>query len=650
MPKTRSRKPANPDDDPSTSTPAFDMDNPGPSTSQDEPGPSTSTPAFANDTHGPSTSQDEPGPSTSTLATAAGHSHDSDWDLSDDDDDDLDSDYEPENDSDLELEEMVRDVVPLDYVASHDTSIDSDEPLSEAARRQSLRNAPGSAGWRGWFREENVPRRHGFSGTPGVDEALGLEEDSTPKEIFDCFFPPELWNTMATETNRYATQHPMHLSSHMKAWENATVEELEKYVGLRLLMGIQPRPTYRHYWSSNPLVSSPVFSETMTRDRYAQLTANLHFSDNEDPTSREDRLWKLRPVVSTLQRTFKEVFTPERKISIDESLWAYRGRHHAVQYNPSKRARFGMKAYKLCSSDGKAAGYTAAFKVYMGQDRSEVPASMKAVTDLMHAAGLFEKGYQLYLDNWYSSPTLFHYLQSRKTEAIGTARLTRRFMPKDLTVRERGDTDVRTSGSGMLAMAWKDKKQVNMLSTVHRGDEWVQLPPNRRGEVRTKPGCIVDYNNGMKGVDLSDQVAQSYPVARKSNKWYIKLFYNLLDMAVVNTHAVHKWLGGRMTQLDFRLELISQLLRHSRRARSRSRSRSRSPSLPRSPHHRNVRARRQTAAPSHTLVKTDGGRYRRCRYCRDTRALRRQSRFKCAECDVALCAACFSDYHASLNT
>lgn len=29
-----------------------------------------------------------------------------------------------------------------------------------------------------------------------------------------------------------------------------------------------------------------------------------------------------------------------------------------VQYNPSKRARFGMKVYKLCTSDGKAAVYT----------------------------------------------------------------------------------------------------------------------------------------------------------------------------------------------------------------------------------------------------------------------------------------------------
>lgn len=64
---------------------------------------------------------------------------------------------------------------------------------------------------------------------------------------------------------------------------------------------------------------------------------------------------------------------------------------------------------------------------------------MKAVVDLMNVVGLFEKGYQLYLDNWYSLPTLFHYLQSHKTEAVSTG--CRKFMPKDLAVKKKGDID-----------------------------------------------------------------------------------------------------------------------------------------------------------------------------------------------------------------
>ena len=70
-----------------------------------------------------------------------------------------------------------------------------------------------------------------------------------------------------------------------------------------------------------------------------------------------------------------------------------------------------------------------------------------------------------------------------------------------------------------------DRKQVTMLSTCHTS-EMVELPPNRRGVVKTKPRVVVDYNGGMKGVDVSDQLAASYPTPRKT--------VNLLDMVVVN--------------------------------------------------------------------------------------------------------------------
>jgi len=63
-----------------------------------------------------------------------------------------------------------------------------------------------------------------------------------------------------------------------------------------------------------------------------------------------------------------------------------KGRHQALQFVPNKRARRGIKVYKLCSSLGPEAGYTTAFRIYMGKDRGDVPASMKAVIDLLEGA------------------------------------------------------------------------------------------------------------------------------------------------------------------------------------------------------------------------------------------------------------------------
>ena len=363
------------------------------------------------------------------------------------------------------------------------------------------------------------------------------------------------------------------------------------------------------------------------------ITAHLHFADNLADRPEEDRLYKLRPVVDCLSKQFAEVFTPGQKVCVDESLWRFKGRHHAIQFIPSKRARFGLKVYKLCPSVGQAAGYTCSFRVYMGQDRGEVLASQRAVVDLMERADLFGKGYELYCDNWYTSPLLFHYLQSRGTNAVGTVRTTRKFMPRDLKVSKKGEWVRRSTNTGVLALAWMDKKQVTVLSTVHRGssEEMITLPPNRSGDVRIKPQAVLDYNIGKLGVDLSDQLGVSYQTPRKCRKWYHNLFFHLVDMAVVNAWKLHRYLGGSLDHREFGLKLVDSLtpLPTPRRQMPAGAAPPR---------------RRGTGLPEgHLLVRTP--RYRRCKHCRETRCIRKDVQWECAVCKVGLCAGeCFNAY------
>ena len=570
---------------------------------------------------------DEPRPSTSRgnlsqTESSSGESSDHDQGSSSLD---SDSDEDFEGDDDVDEEE-------LDFVSVHDSSIDSDEPLANHVRRSFARNAPGTESFV-WNNRENVPRRHGFSGQPGVTVDL-LDATSTPKEILDCFLTPELWSIICEETNRYASQHPVTPSRRMRRWEDTTVEELQAFFGLRLTVGMQENRAMRDYWSTKRIFTPDVFPEMMTRDRFDLLTSRLHFADNDDPRAADDRQWKLRHVIDILNRQFQTVYVPLQKVTVDESLWAYRGRHHAVQCIRTKRARFGMKVYKVCCSEGSAAGYTSAFNVYMGQDRSPVPASMKAVVDLMEAASLFNKGYELYLDSFYSSPELFHYLQSRRTNAIGTVRLNRKHMPKDLKVVRPGDVDFRSSKTGMLVLSWKDRrKQVSFLSTVHTS-AMTTLPPNRRGEVREKPQVAVDYQTGMMGVDLSDQYAVSYATTRKTNKWYVKMFFNLFDMAIVNSLCVHKILGGRMSQKQFRVHLSNEFLRDQPRRRGRT--------LRPPPSSLSQLQHRQLPA-GHFLV--PGEKYRRCKECRRLKNKRKETRYICVACNIGLCPGeCFNNH------
>lgn len=416
------------------------------------------------------------------------------------------------------------------------------------------------------------------------------------------------------------------------------MHEFRAYLGLQILMGLQSMPHMQDFWSHDPLISSTIFSQTMSWDRFDAITSALHFIDNGADHPAVDRLWKLRPVIDALDKQFSSIFVPNKLISVDEILWGFSGCHQTLQYVPNKRVCRGLKVYKLCSSDGPEAGYTTAFGIYMGQDRGELPTSMKVVIDLMEKGGLMDKGYEVYTGNWFSSPKLFHYLQTRKTSAVGTVQTNRKYMPTDLQAKGRGKIDFRSTNTGMLALQWMDKRPITMLSTVHTS-EIEALSLNCQEQQRTKPKVVLEYTHRMKRIDLGDQLAQSYTSTRKTIKWYIKIFFTLLDMAVINSLAIHKVLGGKMAVAEFKMELVRGLLEGGELRRRRKNHISPAPAAPAA-----------TAAPDHMPEDTPFRRWRRCAFCWNSKRKRKETRILCNICGVSLCPTpCFKEFHNSLD-
>ena len=66
-----------------------------------------------------------------------------------------------------------------------------------------------------------------------------------------------------------------------------------------------------------------------------------------------------------------------------------------------------------------------------------------------------------FMDNFFSSPRLFDYLDRRKINSCGTVRPNRRDIPSDFGPKlklKRGDVRVRTRG-GLTALVWKDSEK-----------------------------------------------------------------------------------------------------------------------------------------------------------------------------------------------
>ena len=109
------------------------------------------------------------------------------------------------------------------------------------------------------------------------------------------------------------------------------------------------------YWSTDELFYTPIFSSVMPRDRFLILIRFLHFADNSacdvsDPA--RDRLHKIRPVIDFVKRRCREVYYPCTEVCVDESLVLFKGRLSFRQFIRTKRARFGIKIYQLCTSSG----------------------------------------------------------------------------------------------------------------------------------------------------------------------------------------------------------------------------------------------------------------------------------------------------------
>ncbi|KAM9294063.1 uncharacterized protein PAF06_018220 [Gastrophryne carolinensis] len=131
------------------------------------------------------------------------------------------------------------------------------------------------------------------------------------------------------------------------------------FLGLILLTGVVGKPLQKWYWTTNKLLATPFFGTIMSECRFSLIMKNLHFTNNEEfdeATHPAPKLKKIWEVYQMIPKNFQQSYVPDRDISIDESLMAYKGRLSWIQFIASKRARFGIKSYMLSNAIEKQSG------------------------------------------------------------------------------------------------------------------------------------------------------------------------------------------------------------------------------------------------------------------------------------------------------
>lgn len=114
-------------------------------------------------------------------------------------------------------------------------------------------------------------------------------------------------------------------------------------------------------------------------------------------------------------------------------------------------------------------GYILRFIVYTAATTAvtlmkEIRLTGSVVLELLK--DFLDKGHSLFVDNWYTSPALFEFLLSKQTNASGTVRANWKGLPKFAKKLQQGEVDSYHT-TNMLALKWRDRRDVHMLSTMH---------------------------------------------------------------------------------------------------------------------------------------------------------------------------------------
>ena len=190
-------------------------------------------------------------------------------------------------------------------------------------------------------------------------------------------------------------------------------------------------------------------------------------------------------------------------------------------------------------------------------DTEDTKDTCSCVLGLLDSVQLLEISHYVYFDNYYNSPDLIDLLYKRKTHACGTVRKNWKSLPLAVTQAKlkQGET-VFLHKNNLLALKWMDKREVYILSGLHKATNVISKKTNYKGQKVNKPQPVFLYNRYMSGVDLTDQFLQYYSFLHKSIKWSKKSFVHCLNMVILNAHILHKkYSDSKITHWQFRIQL-----------------------------------------------------------------------------------------------
>ena len=469
---------------------------------------------------------------------------------------------EESGDSDDEIPITTDDPAPAAAVSSDEDDVDS-VSLDRAVDEQVLQRVVARDGTEWTKISDNrirgqTPRLNVFRANIGpTPYAIRGIRMNSPLSAFRLFVDEPMIRSIQRHTN-----------SHIQATESpaspVTPDHLEQFIGLQIARGVlcASNTSVKALWDKQ--WGPPLFSNTMSRNLFECTMQNVRFDDRQRRRCRlrEDRFCLVSEVWDSFVTNCQRCYIPSAELTIDEQLFPCKTRCPFTQYMASKPDKFGLKFWFLVDNNSK---YLYNARPYLGRDPTR-----RAGNDVPHDVcmklmqPLYDMGYNVTTDNFFSSLKLANALAEKNTSIVGTVRRQRREIPdgetlmrqRDLHASEIYSTTRNGITTSLTIYKAKRNKIVYLLSTMH---PTVSIDTCHSKKL---PETIAMYNRTKVGVDVLDQMARYFTCKSGTRRWPMAVFFNILDISCINAWVLYQEVTGqRIPRRDFLLQLVMEMCR-----------------------------------------------------------------------------------------
>lgn len=477
---------------------------------------------------------------------------------------------------------------------------------------------------------------HNILRTVGGNVKRGLS--NVPNEIFKELITTDIVTIIARHTNKkardffekYNAEHP----ETPKIWKDVDLNELYAYFGLLLAAGVNHsnKQILDELWQTNAL---PIYRATMSLHRFNFISRFIRFDDQRTRSERQktDKAAPISDIWIMFNDRLKHLYTPRSTITVDEQLFPYRGNTRFTQYIPSKPAKYGLKVWWACDASNS---YPLKGILYTGREQNMPRDSNQGERILRELTYTFaSSGRTIIADNFFTTLEGVRNLKHSGLAYVGTLRKNKRCVPTEMLPNR--NRDINSSlfgfhdGISLISYVPKRNKSVLLLSSVHYDDE-TSGPAN-------KPQAILFYNKNKCGVDVMDQMLGTYSCKRRTRRWPLAFFYNILDIAALAAYILHYEMNGKSKANGRRLFIHSVA---NELVGPQIMDRMQNPNVikhfsPRSGIESFLGYAVFFKSSSTEAIPSTSDKKRSCKMCWENDKLQRKTRFLCKECQNSVC-------------